>query len=69
MAYMRVSCKKYWQMVKDALLLLVATTFEMRMLPSTLNDTQIVLTPKVANLEYVEQFRIRSLCYVMCKHI
>ncbi|CAN6579239.1 unnamed protein product [Malus baccata var. baccata] len=54
--------QSFWETVRADVLALVKVMIQDSTIPGTLNDTHIVLIPKVANPEFVSQFRLISLC-------
>ncbi|XP_074318679.1 uncharacterized protein LOC141655501 [Silene latifolia] len=59
--------QKHWPVVKDDVCAMVTRALEGKGLPEGMNDTNIVLIPKVSGPEYVSQFRPISLCNVAYK--
>ena len=54
--------RKYWDIVGVQVSSAVKEFFTSMIMPSSLNTTQVVLIPKVPNLEDLSQFRPISLC-------
>ncbi|CAN6557042.1 unnamed protein product [Malus baccata var. baccata] len=54
--------QSFWETISADVLALVKALIQDSTIPGTLNDTHIVLIPKVANPEAVSQFRPISLC-------
>lgn len=59
--------QKNWDMVSDNVYQLASNVLEGKGMSKRLNDTHIVLIPKVENPEFANQFRSISLCNVAYK--
>ncbi|XP_074314431.1 uncharacterized protein LOC141649645 [Silene latifolia] len=61
--------QKHWPLIEQSLCEMVLKALEGKGMPAGLNDTHLVLIPKVDTPEYITQFRPISLCNVAYKII